>query len=99
MDVEFADSPLQRLEADVGYNAGYGAEVVRGFRKVMRFIRAAKDERDFIAMRGLRFEKLKGNRSLQHSFRLNDQWRLVVHIKKREGTTVICVIEIVDYHH
>jgi proteic killer suppression protein len=70
MDVEFAESTLQQLEADHECNAGYGVEVVRGFRKVMRFIRAARDERDCAAMRGLRFEKLKGKRSQQHSFRM-----------------------------
>ena len=80
------------------YNAGHGVEVVRGFRKVMRFIRAAKDERDFMAMRGLRFEKLKGNRSHQHSFRINDRWRLVVEIEKDEPKNIVHIIEIVDYH-
>ena len=99
MDVEFADGTLQRLEAEAEFSAGHGAEVVRGFRKVMRFIRAAKDERDFLAMRGLRFEKLKGRRSHQHSFRINDQWRLVAQIEKREGRKVVRIIEIVDYHH
>jgi toxin HigB-1 len=98
MDVEFADSTLRQLETDVECNAGHGVEVVRGFRKAMRFIRAAKDERDFIAMRGLRFEKLKGSRSHQHSFRINDQWRLVVQIEKREPKNVVHIIEIVDYH-
>jgi len=98
MEVEFADRTLQQLETDDECNAGHGVEVVRGFRKVMRFIRAAGDERDFSAMRGLGFEKLKGNRSHQHSFRINDQWRLVVQIEKREITKVVRVIEIVDYH-
>ena len=84
MDVEFAESILRQLETDGECNAGHGVEVVRGFRKVMRFIRSARDERDFGAMRGLRFEKLKGNRSHQYSFRINDQWRLVVQIEKHE---------------
>ena len=44
MDVEFADSTLQQLETDDECNAGHGVEVVRGFRKAMRFIRAARDE-------------------------------------------------------
>jgi proteic killer suppression protein len=50
-------------------------------------------------MRGLRFEELKGRRSHQHSFRINDQWRLVAQIEKREGRKVVRIIEIVDYHH
>jgi len=99
MDVEFADSTLQRLETDGEFNAGYGVKVVRGFRKAMRFIRAARDERDFLAMRGLRFEKLKGKRSHQHSFRINDQWRLVTEIKAGHHGTIVLVVEIVDYHN
>ena len=49
MDVEFADDRLKRLETDDECNAGYAVEVVRGFRKVVRFVRAARDERDFRA--------------------------------------------------
>ena len=98
MDVEFADSTFQQLETDDECNAGHGVEVVRGFRKVMRFIRAARDERDFMAMRGLRFEKLKGNRSHQHSFRINNQWRLVVQIEERKPKKIVHIVEIVDYH-
>jgi toxin HigB-1 len=99
MDVEFADSTLKQLETDVECNAGYGVEVVRGFRKVMRFIRSAKNERDFWNMRGLRFEKLKGTRGHQHSFRINDQWRLIVELKKGDAGATVFVVEIVDYHH
>lgn len=99
MDVEFTDSLLKQLETNSERNPGYGVEIVRGFRKVMRFIRSARDERDFRAMRGLGFEKLKGNRSHQYSFRINDQWRLVVEIRKNNSRTVIHVIEIVDYHN
>ena len=63
MDVEFADPQLDRLEVDVRFQAGYGDAVVRGFRKAMQAIRAAVDERDLYASKGLRFEKLKGDRS------------------------------------
>jgi len=99
MDVEFADSTLEQLETDSECNAGYGVEVVRGFRKVMRFIRSARDERDFRAMRGLRFEKLKGDRSHQHSFRINDQWRLAVEMRKKDAKAIVFIVEITDYHN
>ncbi len=98
MEVEFSDSSLSRLETDLDFNAGFGPEIVRGYRKVLRFIRAAADERDFRAMRSLNFEKLKGDRSHQHSFRLNKQWRLVVEIKVSEPKNTIVVVEIKDYH-
>jgi proteic killer suppression protein len=98
MDVEFADPDLARLERDLEFNAGFGIEVVRGFRKVMRFIRSALDERDFRAMRSLKFEKLKGDRSHQYSLRLTQQWRLVVEVRKADPKNVILVVAIEDYH-
>jgi len=41
-----------------------------------------------------RLEKLKGNRSGQHSIRINDQWRICFVWKKGDAHNV----EIVDYH-
>ncbi len=98
MDVEFVDPDLSRVETDPDFNAGFGVAVVRGYRKVLRFIRSAVDERDFRSMRSLNFEKLKGDRSHQHSFRLNQQWRLVVEIRKSEPKNKIVVVSIEDYH-
>jgi proteic killer suppression protein len=43
---------------------------------------------------GNRLEQLSGNRSGQHSIRINDQWRLCFRF---EGGNVF-EIEIVDYH-
>ena len=64
----------------------------------MRLIRASLDERDFRAMRSVHFEKLKGERSHEHSFRLNDQWRLIVRIKKSSPKNIIVIYGIEDYH-
>ncbi len=77
---------------------GHGVPVVRGYRKVIQFIRSASDERDFRAMRSLNYEKLQGDRAHQHSLRINDQWRLIVEIKKSEPKNVIRVMGIEDYH-
>jgi proteic killer suppression protein len=98
MEVEFANDNLDRLETDAGFSAGYSGDIVKAFRKRMQLIRAAKDERDLYAVKGARFEKLQGNRSLQHSFRLNKQWRLVVEIKSGNPKNTIIVIDIEDYH-
>ncbi|NQT17731.1 MAG: type II toxin-antitoxin system RelE/ParE family toxin [Planctomycetes bacterium] len=98
MDVEFIGDDLARLENDSQFTAGYSIEVVRGFRKVMRFIRAATDERDLRAIRGMGFEKLRGDRAHQHSFRINKQWRLIVQLKQASPANVVVVIEIIDYH-
>lgn len=99
MDVIFTDEFLDRLETDVSFTAGFDVAIVKAYRRRMQQIRAATDERTFFAHRSLRFEKLRGDRSGQYSMRLNDQWRLIVEL--REGVrrkTVVCIIEIVDYH-
>ena len=99
MDVRFADQQnLERLENEVGFNAGFGVPVVRGFRKVIQVIRSAPDERTFYAMRSLNFEKLKGKRSHQHSFRLNIQWRLIVEIEDSSPKHIVVLMGIEDYH-
>ena len=98
MDVEFADGELDQLETDSGFSTRLSRDLVRSFRKLMQAIRAAPDERTFYSMKSLHFEKLKGNRDHQRSMRLNDQWRLVVEIRKAEPKNVIVVISIEDYH-
>ncbi len=98
MNVEFDDYDLDRLETDAQYNAGHSQEVVRAYRKRMQQIRAFRDERDFMSVRSLHSETLKGNREGQHSIRLNLQWRLIFQIRGDHPCKVIGIIEIVDYH-
>jgi proteic killer suppression protein len=98
MKVRHADKDLERLEWDSTFTGGFAKEIVRAFRKVMNFIRNAKDERDLRSMRSLNFEKLKGDRSHQYSLRLNKQWRLIVEIEEGEGGNTIVVVAIEDYH-
>lgn len=98
MQVEFKNSDLDRLETDARFTAGFGPDVVKAFRRRMQAIRAAVDERDLAAVRGNNFEKLKGNRSHQYSMRLNDQWRLILEIRKSTPKNIVVVIDIEDYH-
>ena len=98
MNVQFANDTLERLDAETDFNANYSVEIVRGFRKLMRIIRAALDERDFRAMRSLHFERLKGARSHEYSLRINKQWRLIIEIEKAEPKNTIIVVAIEDYH-
>lgn len=77
MEVEFDDDDLDRLETDAQFTAGFSQEVVRAYRRRMQQIRAFRDERDFMELKSLHYEKLKGKRTGQHSIRLNLQWRLV----------------------
>ena len=98
MEIEFKNSDLDRLETDIKFDAGFGRDVVKAFRKRIQAIRAAVDERDLFAIRGNNFEKLKGNRAHQHSMRLNDQWRLILEIKSALPKKIIVVIDVEDYH-
>ena len=77
---------------------GFQANIVTLYRKRLAFIRAAPDERDFYSFRGLRFEKLKGDRVGQYSMRLNDQWRLIIEFSESKKGKVVVVISVVDYH-
>jgi proteic killer suppression protein len=98
MQVRFLDPSLDQLETDPAFDGGFHQAVVRAFRKKMQLIRAAPDERTFYAMKGLHFEKLKGDRRDDHSMRLNDQWRLIVRLEAgAQGKTVV-VVGIEDYH-
>jgi proteic killer suppression protein len=98
MEVAFDDKALQRVYTDAHATAGHGNAVDRRFRKVVEIIRAATDERDFWALRGLGFEKLKGSRSHQYSLRLNDQWRLILEIRGQVPFKTIGIIAVEDYH-
>jgi len=99
MEVDFDDDDLARLEVDPRFtSAGYGPEIVRGFRKVMQAIRAAPDERDLYVLRGLRFEKLAGDRKHQYSLRINKQWRLIVELRGAGQQKRIGIVGIEDYH-
>ena len=98
MEVEFDDDNLDRLETDPQFTAGFAQEVVRAYRKRMQQIRAFRDERDFMQLKSLHFEKLKGGRAGQHSVRLNLQWRLVLEIRGDHPCKVVGIVEIVDYH-
>jgi toxin HigB-1 len=98
MDIEYEDESLRQLASDPTFDAGFGRDVVKAFRKRIQLISAAPDERDFYALKSLHFEKLQGQREGQHSMRLNDQWRLVLKFRARgQGKTVV-VISIEDYH-
>lgn len=98
MLLEFDDPDLLRLATDATYTAGHSPAVVKGFRKLMRFINEVVDERALYAMRGLNFHKLERNRLGQHSLNINDQWRLIVELRGEAPKKRIGVIEIVDYH-
>lgn len=98
MEVEFKDGKLQQVESDEKYDGGHGEAVANGFRRRMQQIRAANDERDFYALKSMRFEKLQGDRQHQRSIRINDQWRLVIELHGDAPNKKVLVVAIEDYH-
>ena len=98
MIVRHTDSTLEKLENENVPKSGLSADVVRSYRRKMQFIRAAKDERDFYAMKSLHYEKLSGKRAHQRSMRLNDQFRLILELKKDKAGNIIVIVSVEDYH-
>ncbi len=98
MEVEFVDESLDRLEVEFQFTAGYDRAIVKGYRKAMQAIRAALDERDFYAAKGLRFEKLEGARSHQRSMRITKQWRLILELQGEAPKKIVKIVCIEDYH-
>ena len=98
VQVRFEDGKLGQLETDSSLDGGYGPGIGSVFRKRMQFIRAAKDERDFYAMKSLHFEKLEGNLAGKHSMRLNKQWRLILGFEGKAPDKVVVIFAIADYH-
>ena len=98
MEVRHDDSTLEQVEFDKSFTAGYAPAIVKSFRKTMNSIRAAVDERDIRERRAARFEKLSGNRSHQHSIRLNDQYRLIIELEGEAPNKTVVIVGIEDYH-
>lgn len=48
--------------------------------------------------KSLHFEKLKGNRTHQHSIRLNERWRLIIELEGEASHRTVVVVSIEDYH-
>lgn len=100
MRFRFTDKKLEQLYTGqrAKHKFHYPDEVIKKFFTVMAFIKEAENSQDLRSMTGLRFEKLRGTRTGQHSLRLNKQWRLVVALEEDAQGNIMVIIEIVDYH-
>ncbi|TVQ24863.1 MAG: plasmid maintenance system killer [Leptolyngbya sp. DLM2.Bin15] len=98
MRFQFRDKKLEALYTEEKNAHKYPS--VDDFFEVMAVIQAALDERDLYANKGLRFEKLSGQRGKQgqRSLRLNKQWRLIVTLEADEEGSYLQIIDIEDYH-
>lgn len=96
--IEFRDPRLAELATNKQAQSGYGQAVEKKFRQRIQLLITAVDERDFYALKSLHYERLKGDRSHQHSMRLNDQYRLILEYEGDGTTKAIHIVAIEDYH-
>jgi toxin HigB-1 len=69
-------------------------QIEKAARIKLAFLANAKDLTDLRRMPGLRLEKLSGDRTGQHSIRINDRYRICFRWENDEAQDV----EITDYH-
>jgi toxin HigB-1 len=100
MRFQFKTKKLETLYTDKKNAHKYPNDVTDRFFKVISIIDSVPNEQNLYQFKGLRFEKLKGERGKQgqHSIRLNQQWRLILTMEQDTEGNFILVIDIEDYH-
>lgn len=89
--MEYGDEATRRLHQEgLSYGKGFDRQALMRLNR----IKAAVDQRDLGALKGNRFEKLKGDRAGSYSMRINDQWRITSRIEANRALDVT----IEDYH-
>ncbi len=76
------------------YSKKFQQEIQRTALRKLRMLNSARSLQDLLSPPGNRLEKLKGNRTGQHSIRINDQWRICFAWRGSDAFEV----EITDYH-
>ncbi len=89
----FRDRDAQRL-FDRRPARRFGPEVQKVALRKLRMLDAAEKLDDLRVPPGNRLERLRGDRSGQHSIRINDRWRICFRWRGADTYDV----EIVDYH-
>lgn len=91
MELEYGDEATRRLHQEgISFGKGFDKQAIMRLNR----IKAAVDQRDLSALRGNRFEKLKGDRVGYYSIRINEQWRITFRIEDNRALDVT----IEDYH-
>jgi toxin HigB-1 len=93
MIISFKDKETEKVWNQI-YSKKLPREIQRiGLRKLI-ILHKAKDLNDLKVPPGNRLELLSSNREVQHSIRINNQWRICF----RWNQGQIIDVEIVDYH-
>lgn len=89
--MEYGDEATRRLHQEgISYGKGFDRQALMRLNR----IKAAVDQRDLSALKGNRFEKLKGDRAGYYSIRINDQWRITFRIEENRALDVT-----IEDHH
>lgn len=89
----FADRETRRL-FDHRPGRRFPSSLHRAVLRKLLVLDAAESLQDLSSPPGNRLEKLRGDRSGQHSIRINDQWRLCFRWRNGDAYEV----QIADYH-
>jgi len=98
MEIEYEDPELEQMASNPDNYMGKWSSLIRAFLKRVNIVKQAVDSRDLREIKSNHLEKLKGKRQHQHSLRLNDQYRLIIQFKHKQGKEIISFIKIEDYH-
>lgn len=98
MRFNFHTKKLKDLYTEEKGARKYPPEVADSFFEAIAIIAAAKDVRDLYALKGLRFEKLSGNRKGDRSIRLTKQWRLILKLEKDQQGNYLIILDIEKHY-
>ena len=98
LKVLFADQQLALIETDQAGCTQLPVGVIKSARRKLVVLRAAVDDRSLRNWKSLNYEKLKGNRSGQHSIRLNDQYRFYFRVDRETQPWTITILTLEDGH-
>lgn len=93
MIVSYKDKKTEAVAAGHA-GKGFPASLLRVAQRKLFMIEHARELRDLASPPGNRLEALRGNRSGQHSIRINEQWRICF-VWDVDGAHRV---EIADYH-
>ena len=74
-------------------------QVIRGVKKAVDYMKAARRIEDLFPMNGLNYEALKGDRKGQESVRCNGAWWLIFRSSPIDGSIIIAEIELLEFLH
>lgn len=74
-------------------------QVIKGFKKAVDYMKAARRIEDLFPLKGLNYEALKGKRRGQESVRCNGAWRLIFRSSLIDESVIITNIELLEISH